>query len=93
MNVKNVPSATSKFIFLRKRNHSLPIYDSVVKKSLGLRANCSYTEFQAAFNLVFIEYQKELKISCNKLDNEIAKQAWFQMRVLDAALWELGSQK
>ena len=93
MNVKNVPSATSKFIFLRKRNHSLPIYDSVVKKSLGLRANCSYTEFQAAFNLVFIEYQKELKIACNKINDDIARQAWFQMRVLDAALWELGSQK
>jgi len=89
MGVKNVPSATSKFIFLRKRNHSLPIYDSVVKKSLGLKANCNYSEFQAAFNLVFIEYQKELKIACNKLDDDIAKQAWFQMRVLDLALWEL----
>jgi hypothetical protein len=93
MGVKNVPSATSKFIFLRKRNHSLPIYDSVVKKSLGLKANCNYSEFQAAFNLVFIEYQKELKIACNKLDIEIAKQAWFQMRVLDLALWQLGAQK
>jgi hypothetical protein len=93
MGVKNVPSATSKFIFLRKRNHSLPIYDSVVKKSLGLRANCSYNTFLEVFNVIFVDYQKELKIACNKLDSAIAKQAWFQMRVLDLALWQLGAQK
>ena len=89
MGIRNVPSATSKFIFLRFRSHGLPIYDKLVKKSLDLKANCTYDEFQAAFNLVFIEYQKELKIACNKINDDVAKEAWFQMRVLDLALWEL----
>jgi len=93
MGVGNVPSAVSKFVFLRTRSHSLPIYDSVVKRSLGLKANCSYYEFETAFNLVYIEYQKELKIACNKLDDDIAKQAWYQMRTLDLALWQFGAQK
>jgi len=87
--VANLNSACSKFVFLKYKSHTFPIYDSVVKKSLGLKANCSYEEFQVAFYEVFIEYQKELKIACLKLDDEIALQAWFQMRVIDLALWEL----
>jgi len=87
--VANLPSACSKFVFLKFKSHTFPIYDSVVKRSLGLKANCSYEEFQAAFYKVFLNYQKQLKIACLKLDDDIAKQAWFQMRVLDLALWEL----
>ena len=87
--VANLPSATSKFVFLKFKSHTFPIYDSVVKRSLGLKANCAYEDFQAAFYKVFLNYQKELKIACNKLDDDIAKQAFFQMRVLDLALWEL----
>jgi len=87
--VANLPSACSKFVFLKFKSHTFPIYDSVVKRSLGLKANCSYEEFQVAFYKVFIEYQKQLKIACLKLDDDIALQAFFQMRALDLALWEL----
>jgi hypothetical protein len=93
-------SASSKLIWLSNRTD--PIYDSQACKALNFKHGDSYIDYVEVWNQGFSENESRIQIACGNLkaikkfmpkECDVDKQvyeSWFQNRVFDMCLWELG---
>lgn len=93
---RRLPSLASKIAWLRFGS-PVVIYDSYARKALGLRAGIGYADYLAEWRALYDSEHAVIAASTARAtftgpDAEVCRTShWFQERVLDILLWEVGS--